>query len=351
MRPERLASVKVLSWIKFVGPAPISLALLCIALASASPANTAPPASTISGYDLASFTQELRLLRANLDAAGGSTDALRAYREALPKSWPVDVRGRHFEVPTAPLVSPLARAEKRPEVRRQELDQARAYLESLVEEVSSFSDEQLSTSNSARSKLDAILARPEYPHARQQSWYEKVRERINEFILNLLARIFRGVGSQKAFGYLLLSLAIAASAILIAYWVFRNWFRGARAAEIALGSAAVPARSWQEWVFAAREAAVGGDHRAAVHCAYWAGIARLQELDLLVTDRTKTPREYLRALTSSKPILAQEATVRHRALAQMTSRLERTWYGYQLATEADFRDSITELETLGCHLP
>jgi hypothetical protein len=35
----------------------------------------------------------------------------------------------------------------------------------------------------------------------------------------------------------------------------------------------------------------------------------------------------------------------------LTSRLEIIWYGYQIATEADFRDSLTQLETLGCHIP
>jgi len=35
----------------------------------------------------------------------------------------------------------------------------------------------------------------------------------------------------------------------------------------------------------------------------------------------------------------------------MTSRLEETWYGYHSASEADFRDSLAQLEILGCRLP
>jgi hypothetical protein len=118
-----------------------------------------------------------------------------------------------------------------------------------------------------------------------------------------------------------------------------------------LQAAAVPALSWQEWIFGAREAAGRGDYRIAVHCAYWAGIARLQDLGALSPDRAKTPREYLIALTKSKLVLPETLATRQQALTLLTSRLEKIWYGYQTATEADFRDSLTQLETLGCHLP
>src|ERR1700730_3689725 len=120
--------------------------------------------------------------------------------------------------------------------------------------------------------------------------------------------------------------------------------------EMALQAAAIPSRSWQEWIFAARGAAGGGDYRLAVHCAYWAGIARLQDLGALAPDRAKTPREYLHALTKSKLILPETLATRQQALSMLTSRLEKIWYGYQIATEADFRDFLTPLEILGCHL-
>jgi hypothetical protein len=350
MRPERFAGTQTVSSSKFVRPARIFLTLLLIASATHLAEAAATPNPDGKSYDSASFTQQLQTLKASLDAAGKSADSLRALRETLPKSWPVDANRRHFEVPTGPLASHLAKAEKQAD-RENELKQARAYLDSLAEEASSLSSAPEPGSASARSKLDAILARSEYSHVRQQSWYEKVRERINEFFLNLLERVLGRVGSQKTFGYILLWLGIAGAAILIAYLIFRNWFRAARAAEIELSGAAVPARSWQEWIFAGREAAARGDYRTAVQCAYWAAIARLQDVGALSADRAKTPREFLRALTSGKAILAQDAATRSRALAKMTSRLEKTWYGYQIATEADFRDSLAQLETLGCQLP
>ena len=295
--------------------------------------------------------QELGRLDTGLKGAGKSPEALRAYRESLPKIWAVDAGGRHFDVPTDPLVSQLIKAEKQPELRAQQLDQAREYLEALIAETASLSIHPPPGTDSARAKLDAILSRPEYVHTRQESWWEKLRARINEIFLSALERILRGVGGEKSLGYALLWISICAAAILIAWWIFRRWFRTARGEEMALQGAAVHSRSWQEWIFAAREAAGRGDYRMAVHCAYWAGITRLQDIGALAPDRAKTPREYLRALTKSKLILPETLATRHQALSMLTLRLEKIWYGYQAATEADFRDSLTQLETLGCHLP
>jgi hypothetical protein len=178
-----------------------------------------------------------------------------------------------------------------------------------------------------------------------------LRDRISEILQAALDRIFRRVGGQASFGYALLWIGVCAAAILIGYWIFHRWFRTARSVEMALQSAAVPVRSWQEWIFAAREAAGRGDYRMAIHCAYWAGIARLQDLGALAPDRAKTPREYLRAFTKAKLVVPETLATRQQALYLLTSRLEKIWYGYQIATEADFRDSLTQLETLGCHLP
>jgi hypothetical protein len=50
-------------------------------------------------------------------------------------------------------------------------------------------------------------------------------------------------------------------------------------------------------------------------------------------------------------MMPEALAVRHKALSLLTSRFEKIWYGYQIATEADFRDSLAQLETLGCHLP
>ena len=310
-----------------------------------------PKSSAGPVYDSQSFIKELKRLETDLQSARRSTENLRSYRESLPEAWAVDANGRHYDVPADLLVSRLVKAERQPEIRDEQLNQAREYLEALAEETASVSGQLPAGTDSARSKLHAILARPEYTRTRQESWWEKLRARMNEILVDALGRILRQIGGQKSLGYILLWAGVCAAAIFIAYFIFRRWFRTARVAEMALEAAAVPLRSWQEWVFAAREAAGRGDYRLAIHCAYWAGISRLQEIGALAPDRAKTPREHLVALAKSKLILPEPLATRQQALSLLTSRLEKVWYGYQIVTEADFRDSLAQLETLGCRLP
>jgi hypothetical protein len=314
-------------------------------------AQSAPQATTTASYNAESFVHELERLKADLEPASKSTESLRAYRGTLPKTWSVDAGNRHYDVPTSSLSSRLTKAERQPEVRQREIGQAREFLDALTAETASLSGPTTPSSDSARTKLDAILSRSEFAGTRQQSWWDKLRNRINEIISNALYRILSRVGGQKSLGYALLWIAVCAAAISIAYWTFRRWFRTAKMAEMALQAAAVPARSWQEWIFSAREASQRGDYRGAVHCAYWAGIARLQELGALAPDRAKTPREYLGALTKSRILQPETYVVRKQALSSLTYRFEKIWYGFHDATEADFRDSLAQLENLGCRLP
>ncbi len=314
-------------------------------------AQPAPASAAAPVYDSQSFPKELQRLNTALESAGQSAETLRAYRESLPKTWSVDAAGRRYDVPTDLLTSRLEKAERQPALRAQQVEQARDYLDALAAETASFSGQPPPAADAARAKLDGILARSEFAHTHQQNWWEKIRARVNDILFNALIRILRRVGGQTSLGYILLWLAICAAAILIAYWIFRRWFRAARGEEMALQAAAAPSRSWQEWIFAAREAAGHGDYRMAVQCAYWAGIARLQDLGALAPDRAKTPREYLRALSKSKLVLPETLATRQQALASLTSRFEKIWYGYHMATETDFRDSLTQLETLGCRLP
>jgi len=351
MSPERAP------FLRFLLPRGLLLlvAILClptIAPADGPPATNSPAQSPSSAlYDSQSFIKQLGQLKAGLETARQSTETLRVYRESLPPSWTVNAGNRQFNVPTDLLVSQLVKAERQPEIRAIKVKQALDYLDALASETASISPAATNSTDSARAKLNAILSRPEYAHAMQESWWDKIRSRMNEVLADALMRIFSSVGSQKSLGYILLWIVVCAAAVFIAYTVFRRWIRAAKGAEMALQSTAVPLRSWQEWVFAAREAAARADYRMAVHCAYWAGIARLQELGALSPDRAKTPREYLAALAKSKIILPETLATRQSALRTLTSRLEKIWYGYQLATEADFRDSLTQLETLGCRLP
>jgi len=328
------------------------LAVLLIIPAIATPAPQAPAQSgASSNYDSQSFIQELMRLKSVLESASQSTDSLRTCRESLPPAWKVTVNSRQFTVPTDLLVTQLVKAERQPDLRAQKVKQAMDYLDALAAETASLSTQNAAPADSARTKLNAILSRPEYTHAVKETWWDKLRSRINQMLADAIDRIFSSVVRQASLGYILLWIAVCAAAVFIAYTIFRRWVRAARAEEMALQAAAIPVRSWQEWVYAATESAARADYRMAIHCAYWAGIARLQELGALSADRAKTPREYLTSLSKSKLVVPETLATRQNALQLLTARLETIWYGYHIATEADFRDSLTQLETLGCHLP
>jgi hypothetical protein len=114
-------------------------------------------------------------------------------------------------------------------------------------------------------------------------------------------------------------------------------------------SSVVSSRSWQEWILAGRQAAKRGDFRDAVHSAYWAGIARLEEAGAVPRDRSRTPREYLHFVGQIRADIA--APENYKApLAALTSRLERIWYANRPAGSDDFSESLRELEALGCPL-
>jgi hypothetical protein len=316
------------------------------------PAKNAPlSASPAEPFDTVSFVHELGRLKSELETARKSPAGLHVFRDSLPEVWAVRAGEQQYEVPTSPLASRLTQAEKEPAVRELQLNQARDFLDALAAETTSLSGLPPSEPSSAQAILARILARPEFANRRQQSWWDRFRERINEMISDALLRLLSRIGGQKSMGQILLWIGVCAAAILIAYWIFRRWFRAARLEEIALQSSGVPVRSWQKWVHSSRAAAGQGDYRMAIHCAYWAGIARLEEIGALPADRAKTPREYLLTLTKAKLLVSETHATRYQALSMLTSRLENIWYGYHIATETDFRDSLAQLEILGCHLP
>jgi Domain of unknown function (DUF4129) len=327
------------------------LALMACASSTLQARDTATPIPADPVYDAPSFVKELNRLTAGLENARHSPEQLRAFRASLPKQWVVESQGRSYAVPSSLLAERLLQAEREPQSRARQIDQARDYLDALAAEAETLTGHAPQSTDSARASLNTILARPEYHRRHGKTWWQKFRDRINDAISNTIDRLLGHLGGEKPLGYALLWIGVCAAAMLIAYWIFRLWFRAARVTEMALQASAIPVRSWQEWIVFARTAAGRGDYRGAVHCSYWAGIAHLQELGALAPDRTRTPREYLRALSKSNLPPAEAWGVRNQALHRLTSRLEETWYGYQLATDADFRDSLAQLEILGCQLP
>ena len=100
----------------------------------------------------------------------------------------------------------------------------------------------------------------------------------------------------------------------------------------------------------AREAAAQSNFREAVHSAYWAGITRLEDSGALPKDRSKTPREYLRLIANPAPHELAQRPVYREPMTELTKRLERTWYANRGAGPDDFKETLRQLEAMGCPL-
>jgi Domain of unknown function (DUF4129) len=132
--------------------------------------------------------------------------------------------------------------------------------------------------------------------------------------------------------------------------IYRFLGRGDRVEGLEHTSAIVIERSWREWLRSAREAANRGDFREAVHCAYWAGVGRLEEIGIIPRDRSKTPREFLRVVMESRATTLEQVKEPKTSLRTLTTLFERIWYAKQAAGPADYQESLRQLENLGCPL-
>jgi hypothetical protein len=292
--------------------------LACLAVLLTLSAAAAPGQSSAVFPDPNSLAAELQRLK----QAGPAGVA------SLPSAWVVENHGRRYSISTAPL-------RKIPKAQ----DQAR-WLDHLAQQLegASATDEVPAT---ARVQLDRILARREFTGVGPPSPWERVVQFILGWISEILRKIFDFARQHPTGETILFWLLAAIAAGVPVFWLLRLRVGKRRTAPPPVEQT-VPDRSWQQWVVLAREARERGDARAAIHCAYWAGVVRLQDARLLPRDLTHTPREYLR--------LMPDREISHAPLAALTSALERFWYADRPAGPDDLRESLNHLEALGCSL-
>jgi Domain of unknown function (DUF4129) len=293
-------------------------------------------------YDMTSFAAELQRLYQLLETKS-SPAGMKEFRDELPPSWNVSVPGHNYSISTKPL---------RDQLNGSSPDNPRVWLSHLQAEIRSAQRTGVKSLPAAHGQLNKILAGREFAGVRPPTYLELLRERASAWLQRMLLRLFSSLSRHPIGAKALFWVVLIAGVGFIALWIFRyiagrdsmNFFQP--------GSATVTARTWQEWIGAAREAAARGDFREAVHSAYWAGISRLQETGTLPHDRTKTPREYLRLIDTPPrgTELDGRAADYKKPLAALTSRLERIWYANRIARLEDFDDTLRQLEALGCSL-
>jgi Domain of unknown function (DUF4129) len=300
-----------------------------------------PPAEKV--YDVTSFAAELQSLDAELQKKPSSI-SIKNFRDGLPASWNVSTPEHSYSISTKPL---------RDQLNGNSADNAHTWLEHLLTEVQSRQSAEGQPLAAAHVHLNKILAGRGFEAVRAPTYLELLRERAAAWLQRMLLKLFSGLSRHPIGAKVLFWVVLIAGVGFVALWIFRyvsgrdsiNFFQP--------GSTTVTARTWQEWIHAAREAAARGDFREAVHSAYWAGISRLEETGTLPRDRTKTPREYLHLIDTRAQrteVDSHAADDYKKPLAALTSRLERIWYANRMARLEDFDDTLRQLEALGCSL-
>jgi uncharacterized protein DUF4129 len=314
-----------------------------------SPQSVAAPAAT--PLDATAFAAELRRVQGVLEKNQESAEQIAQVRRSLPGRWDVKTADGQYEISSEPLESLLAQAEKDPAQRSKLVGDANAWLDGEARQVESYAPGGAGRDSSARAALTEILARREFGGVLTASAMDLLRQRINEWFERIVEWFFRHVGRHAASAKILFELLLFAAVVWLGTILVRFWMRRARIEELQAPQSVAIARSWQEWIRAAREASDRADYREAVHSAYWAGIAYLEAAELIEPDRARTPREYVRLLSKPRADLAVPLEKPRAALAALTARLEQVWYGDRPASREDFAESMRQIEGLGCQLP
>lgn len=322
----------------------LMLAAICLIVAWSTRGQTekTPVDKFLGGtYNPESFAAELQLTE---EALRGQPTAkqLAALRDSLPQYWNVETPEQKYVISSAYLKKLLGEGKA---------SEADAWVNHMLAEAQSCSARELKGNVDARAEIAKILAGHEFATANRPSAWDLFRQRLSAWFDRLLYKLF-GEINRYPMGQKALFWAVVFAAVgFIALWLFR--FMASRDSFDSLppGEIVSASRTWQEWIGMAREAASRRDFREAVHSAYWAGIARLEDTGVVPRDRAKTPREYLQLVEETPPSeLGQRSTNYRTPLGELTKRLERIWYANRGAGPEDFAETLKQLQEMGCQL-
>ena len=287
-----------------------------------------------SALDLGSYQRELN----KVEEALKNPQKMETFRRSLPNSWQVKLRDQTYFVSTKEISDALRQIQTDPKKPTQvQLEIRLKWMLRQADELE-HSSPTMSLAQ-VHDKLNTILSRSEYQDTSGPSTWEVIRARINRWVLEHIIRLLsllhisKKTGNAIAWGVLFLVV------LLLFYVVYRWLVRSSKTGEF---RAEVEPRTsdTRHWVQEALAAAERRDFREAIHCAYWASIARLEDIRILPQDRARTPRESLRLLVQHP----KEQGV----LQNITGNFELIWYGYRTVSAADWAGTKEQLEKMGC---
>jgi Domain of unknown function (DUF4129) len=323
-------------------PARLSLLLsffLCLAAVAKAedepPAQVPPPPLAVAQLSMPEYMAELDRLSLATERLNSSEDASKLI-ETIPQAWRVVGTGGTFEISSGWVRSDLAEWQKG--LTRGIQDRIISRLGELRSEAASFQASQ-PDSSLQRALLNQILASPEFKAVRGPGWWDRWKQQVQNWLLNLLLHLFSSSAIPTISNVVVYGL-IGLALLALAYWIYRTIRDNARLEVLFPDTLPVSSKEWTAWMAEAHAAADAANWRDAVHLAYWCGVSFLEAQGWWPPDRARTPREYLRLLPSSSE--------HGPTLRALTGTFEVVWYGTQPADAQAFSNTIAQLEKLGC---
>jgi uncharacterized protein DUF4129 len=312
---------------------------------------------TVSAIPLADYEQKIKQAINAIDALDNvpenETEAdftnrlaqtIEEVRVAVPEHVTIDENG-FTDVDNSSLHKTLGDLKGRSlEEQLKKIEEVKATLQSLeqrvTERISATPTDQ--TKEQSKSRLESILARPEY--ATEPRGSNALTRAIRDFIrwlLNLLPKP-RGVSPGRVDWIITLAevivIGIASLALVYVGWNFLRRFvrmrrpgkRKKKEARIVLGERLEPEATSSDLLSQAEALVRRGDVRGAIRKAYIALLVELGDRQLISLAQHKTNRDYLNSVRGVPPL--------YLSMRGLTDSFERHWYGLEEATPNDWQD-------------
>ena len=271
--------------------------------------------------------------------------AVESVREDLPKQQTVEFEGQVYKVDNSWLHKDLDELEKadNPQARLAHMFWTLQAIETRVAERVNPGDRPAENKDWAKTRLESILARPEYAADPQGSnAFIRLMQDFFRWLAKYLPMPRFGRGGRVNWITRIAQILVIGLAVMVLLYVLRTlyvWFSGRSRkpktskkpeARIVLGERLEPDATATDLLSEAEALARQGDLRAAIRKAYIALLVELGDRKLISLAHHKTNRDYLNSLRSVPEL--------HSRMRGLTDSFERHWYGFANATPNDWQD-------------
>jgi len=272
--------------------------------------------------------------------------AAQNVREALPEKQSVQSSDEVCEVDNSWVHAALENLKlSSPEYRAAKLELLVEQLKAIQERVGYERRAATSADSKAdtKEKLESIVARPEYAtEAKGPNALTRLIQDFLRWLQQFIPTPIRTASGRPSWVSVLAQVLVVIVAALVLFYVLKillGRLRGTRRrglarkkakARIVLGERLEPEDTAVDLLAEAEALARRGDLRAAIRKAYIALLVELGDRKVITLAQHKTNRDYLNAVRNI-PVL-------HSTMRGLTDSFERHWYGFDEATENDWRN-------------